>query len=208
MRPNYYELVFILIVGLLQPVTDMRFGARAAVYYNGIAVLLVLTYVSFRIIRSKANILHAWGMRFDNFLQCLPPYLFFAVAAGIAIYGYGWYKGNAALPIEFWYVLVLYPIWGLAQQFVLQNFVAKNLVTIIPSPTALSFVTAVLFACAHIPSVELVVLTFVAGFVFTYLYHFFPNLFALGFVHGILGALAFHLVLGQDQWGILVQYFS
>jgi len=207
MNPNYYELIFILIVGLLQPVTEILFGTQIAVYYNGIAALLVLSYVAIRIYFSRGTIIHAWGIRLDNFRVCLLPYLSFAVIAGIGVYVYGWFNGHTPLPVGFWYVLALYPVWGIAQQFVLQNFVAKNLVSVVPSPITRSFVTAVLFACAHVPSVELVVLTFGAGFIFTYIYNYYQNLLALGIAHGILGALVFHLVLGQDQWGILVQYF-
>ncbi len=207
MKPRYGELAFILAIGALQPACEMLWGTRIAAYYNIIAAVIVIGYIVFRVARSGIRIFPDWGLRFDNVWQCLPPYALFVVIAGIALYGYGRTQGNA-LPVEFWYVLVLYPLWGTAQQFVLQNFVADNLVHAVPSLTTRSLITAIIFACAHLPSVELAVLTFIAGFCFTYLYHFYRNLFALGIAHGILGALAFHLVLGQNQWEILVRYFS
>ncbi len=207
-KPNYIELGFILLVGVFQPIIEILFGSKIATYYNGIAITLVLLYVIVCIIRSKGAIFSAWGMRTDTFRKCLFPHLIFALIAALFIYAYGWLKGNTPLPIGFWYVLGLYPLWGLAQQFALQNFVARNIEKVIPSLGLRSLIVAFVFACAHIPSVELVILTFGAGLAFTYLYYKYPNLFALGIAHGLLGALAFHLVLGQNQWAILVKYFS
>ncbi len=208
MKPNYGELIFIILVGALQPLVEILWDTQMATYYNGIAVVLVLAYVTIQIVRSGGSVLRMWGLRFDNFLQCLLPYLLFAAVATVVLYGYGWFARNTPLSMGFWYVLAMYPIWGIAQQFVLQNFVAKNLVTAVPSLPLRSLVVALLFASAHFPSLELVVLAFAVGFIFTYLYHLYPNLVALGLAHGILGALVFHLVLGQDQWEILVRYFS
>jgi membrane protease YdiL (CAAX protease family) len=42
------------------------------------------------------------------------------------------------------------------------------------------------------------VLTFVAGLVFTWIYERHNNLWAIGIVHGILGAVAYYVVLGHD----------
>lgn len=206
-KPHYGELAFILSIGALQPVGEMLWGAQIAAYYNVVAAIIVIGYIVFRVARSGMRIFRDWGLSFNNFWQCLPPYLLFTFIAAILLFGYGWTRGNT-LPVEFWYVLALYPLWGAAQQFVLQNFIAENLVHAVPSLTIRSLITATLFACAHLPSVELAVLTFIAGFCFTYLYHFYRNLFALGIAHGILGALVFHLILGQNQWEILVRYFS
>lgn len=208
MKPNYRELLFILIIGVLQPLFEILWGARIATYYNGIAAALVLSYVIVRIVQTKGSILHTWGFRFDNLARCLTPYFLFSVIAIVVIYAYGWYAKHTPLPVGFWYLLLAYPVWGIAQQFVLQNFIARNLSTLVPSPLVRSCLVAVIFACAHIPSLELVLLTLVVGFIFTFLYHKYPNLLALGVAHGILGALVFHLVLGQDQWNILMNYFS
>ncbi len=208
MKPQYGELMFMLIIGLLQPAIEILWSSRISTYYNGIAAVLVLGYVFVRILRTGGSILPLWGLRFDNFRHCLFPYLALTALTGVAVYAYGWFVGHTPLPIGFWYLLVVYPMWGIAQQFVLQNFVAKNLTTLVPSLTIRSLVVAALFACAHIPSVELVLVAFIAGFAFTTLYHLYPNLLALGLAHGILGALLFHLVLGQDQWMILTGYFS
>jgi membrane protease YdiL (CAAX protease family) len=207
MKPNYAELAFILLIGVLQPVIELLYSSRISTYYNVVAAVLVIAYVIFRMVRSGSPIFFQWGFRTDNFWKSVPPFALFSLLAVLVLYGYGWSMGNTPLPIGFWYVLILYPIWGIAQQFVLQNFVARNLEAIIPSVINRSLIVALIFASAHIPSIELFSVAFVAGFFFTYLFHRSPNLFALGIAHGILGALVFHLVLGQDQWLILQQYF-
>lgn len=200
------EFLFIVIIGALQPVTELSFGTRAAAIYNVVAAIVVLGYVAWRLIKRPA-LWKEWGLRFDNVRSAIPPYAAFSVIAVIVVYGIGWYLGNTPLPISFWYLLALYPVWGIAQQFVVQNFVARNLQSFIAGDMDRALLTALLFAFAHAPSFPLMLLTFVAGFCWTLLYQRHPNLFVLGIAHGILGALVFYLVLGQDQMEILRQYF-
>ena len=65
-------------------------------------------------------------------------------------------------------------------------------------PAAVAFVASVLFSAAHYPQLQLVALTFVAGFFFTLIYLRHPNLWAVGVAHGVLGSLAFYIVVGED----------
>ena len=50
-------------------------------------------------------------------------------------------------------------------------------------------------------------LTLLSGFFFTLIYRRLPNLWAVGIMHGILGSMAVHFVLGKDPgaaiWGFL-----
>lgn len=207
MQSSRIELIGILIIGALQPIIEVLLGAQMAAYYNIAAIVVVLAYVAYVVRTSKHAVWNAWGVRLDTIVPSIVPYAICSLIAIIGIYFYGMHKGYTPLPVGFWYVLALYPLWGFAQQFVLQNFVAKNLVVMVPSRMYRSVMTATIFSCAHIPSLELVLLTFVAGFLFTYLHSIYQNLMTLSVAHGILGALVFHLVLGQDQWAILSQYF-
>lgn len=204
---NYYELALILTLGALQPVLEITVNSRVAALYNVIAVGIVLSYSVWRI-RQRPDILRDWGVRLDTFIDCLLPYLAFTAVGAGAVYGYGMYVGTTPLPVSFWYLFALYPLWGFAQQFVLQNWLARNLVNMVPNLLARSLIVALFFSLAHAPSIELMTVTLIGGFFFTLLYRRYPNLLALGIAHGILGALVFYLVLGQDQWEILKGYFS
>ena len=202
---HYGDLVVILIAGALQPLVELTLGTRASTFYDVFAAIGIAAWVLWRLSRER-GLRRVWGIRADNFWSALPIHIAFAAVAGTVIYAWGYEHGNTPLPSSFWYLLLLYPIWGFAQQFALQNLLARNLAGMFPSLLFRSAVAAFLFSLAHAPSMPLMLLSFCAGFVFTILYHRAPNLFAVGIAHGILGALVFHLVLGQNQIEILKSY--
>lgn len=204
LKPNYKELLFILIIGVLQPVIDITAGAAAAQTYNLFAAMVVLAYVIYHLVHTP-SLLTEWGFRRDNLVATLPVYVLFTLVAGFVVYMYGIYYDRTPLPATFWYILALYPIWGIGQQFALQNFVARNLAALFPNVIVRAGATALIFSLSHAPSLELMVLTALVGFFFTILYHYAPNLIVLGISHGILGALAYYLVLNEDPWAMLVQ---
>jgi membrane protease YdiL (CAAX protease family) len=100
-------------------------------------------------------------------------------------------------------LLLLYPLWGLVQQFLVQALVAANLVRVrgaLGSRTAVVSVCAVLFGVVHLPDLALAVATFVLGVAFTVIYLRHRNLWPLGLYHGWLGAIAYFWVLARDPW--------
>ena len=72
----------------------------------------------------------------------------------------------------------------------------------------LALVSAGLFALAHYPRLDLVALTFAVGFFLTLIYRRFPNLWAVGIVHGVLGSLAFYVLLREDPLKMLGALFG
>ena len=112
------------------------------------------------------------------------------------------------LPYTFWLTIALYPVWGVAQQFALQNLIAKNIAGIFSKPVGVAVGSATLFAISHYPRLELVVLTFVSGIFFTLIYRKFQNLWAVGIAHGLLGSLAFYLVLNEDPGAVILRFFG
>jgi hypothetical protein len=202
--PNYKELISILMIGALQPIIDMSAGPTMAQYYNLCAATVVLGYVIYRLLHAP-SLLTEWGFRRDNIRATLSLYVLFTLIAGCLVYAHGAYYDRTPVPVSFWYLLALYPVWGIAQQFALQNFVARNLTTLLPNILVRAGATALIFSLSHAPSIELRIVTALAGFFFTLLYHYAPNLILLGISHGFLGALVFYLVLNQDQWAVLQQ---
>ena len=102
--------------------------------------------------------------------------------------------------------IALYPVWGVAQQFALQNLIAKNIAGIFSKPVGVAVASATLFAISHYPRVELVGLTFVSGIFLTLVYRKVPNLWAVGIAHGLLGSLAFYLVLNEDPGAVILGF--
>jgi hypothetical protein len=147
-------------------------------------------------------------MRLDNLPRALAAQLGFAAVGAAVLLGWGRAVGTVSIPSTFWLALALYPVWGTAQQFALQNLVARNLRGMLPDGLPVALVSAALFGAAHYPRLELTLLTFLAGFFFTWIYRRLPNLWAVGIAHGLLGALAFYIVLGEDPGAKILEWLS
>ena len=205
-RPCYPELVAVGCAGLLHIVAEIALSEMVARAYNVLASVGFLVYVIWRA-RVAHGALRAWGMRRDKFWSALRAQLGFGAFAAFAIVGYGLVVHSLTLPWTFWMTAALYPAWGIAQQFALQNLVARNLTGVLSHPVAIAGASAAIFAFAHYPRIDLVLLTLVAGFFFTLIYRRVPNLWAVGIVHGVLGSLAVYVVLNEDPgaklWSLL-----
>ena len=189
--------------GAAHVATEITFSEAVAFRVSAGVALVVIAYLVRRV-RRLPNILRAWGMRRDNFRECLWPHLAFAAVGLPALVALGAALDPLALPPTFWLVLGLYPLWGIAQQFALQNLLARNVAALVPNRFAIATTAAVLFAAAHYPRLDLVGLTLVSGFAFTLLYLRWPNLWAVGISHGILGTVAAYLVVREDPGALIL----
>jgi len=181
--------------------------AAAARVYNVAVAVAFLGYVIWRLAGTKGAY-RVWGMRLDNFGSALRAHLAFAAVAAVGFVAYGLVFDSLNLPLSFWLTVGLYPVWGIAQQFALQNLLARNLRDAIRHPAAVALVAALLFSVAHYPQLQLVALTLVAGFFFTLIYRRHPNLWAVGIAHGLLGSLAFYIVVGEDPGAVILEYLG
>ncbi len=134
----------------------------------------------------------AWGFRPDNVGPALRANLVFVVPACAVLVAYGAMRGRLPLSRWFWVVLPLYPICGIAQQFALQHRVARNLRSLIPRELPRLIFVACVFSLVHWPEAPLMLLTWIAGVAFTWLFERWPNLWVLGLSHGILGVCAYY----------------
>ncbi len=159
-----------------------------------------LAYLVHRV-RREPSLWQAWGFRTDNLLPALGEASLLGAAALASIVPFGLDRGHFPPPPSFWAVLALYPLWGLAQQFLLQALLARNLRPFLGAGVVPA--AAALFSLAHAPDLPLMGLTFAAGLAWTWLYRRRPNLWVLGMWHGVLGAAAWYGVLGRDAWSAL-----
>ncbi len=83
--------------------------------------------------------------------------------------------------------LLVYLLWALVQQFILQDFFLFRMLRILPKRSAAILVTALLFAIAHIPNPVLTVATLAWGIAACTLFLRYRNLYSLGLAHAILG---------------------
>ena len=173
--------------------------------FNLGVTIAFLVYVAWRT-RSTSHVLRIWGMQFSTFWPALRLQLVFGLPGMAVLIAWGIHSNLFPPPRTFWLAVMLYPLWGIAQQFALQNLLARNLRTLVRPRVLRALVAAVLFGLAHVPLTPIVVLTLVSGFFITWIYELRPNLWAAGCIHGVLGAMAFYFVLGKDPGARLWQF--
>ena len=203
--PCYGELIAILLVGLVHILVELGFSGFAAGAYNVAVSVAFLAYLGWRIRRSP-GVLRAWGFRTDNLLVASIAQFRFLAVGILALIAFALVTESPGLPRSFWLTVALYPVWGIAQQFALQNLIANNLSGFISKPLGIAVLAATLFALSHYPRLELVALTFVAGIFFTLIYRKNPNLWAVGIAHGLLGSMAFYIVLQEDPGAVIIGF--
>jgi len=104
----------------------------------------------------------------------------------VALFGFiGWWRGYLRpdmLELErFLRVLA----WGFLQQYLLQAFIHRRLMTLIRGTTGRELAVAGIFAALHLPNPVLVPVTFLAGYIFAVLYRRHPNLLVLALCHAV-----------------------
>jgi uncharacterized protein len=167
-----------------------------------VSILGWTTYVILRR-RQISGLMQYWGFRWDNFRQVLRIALPFGLISIAVFFLVGYYLGTVNLSWHIIPIMILYPIWGTIQQFLLLALVAGNLQDLkerkLPD-AAIIFATALLFAMLHYPSFWLIGGTFVLALFYGYAYLRTRNLFVMGIFHGWMGALFYYTVVGRDPF--------
>ncbi|MCP3917232.1 MAG: hypothetical protein GY711_16920 [bacterium] len=182
------ELVSVVVAGALHVTTELATSLSVSRAYNGTACVVFLGYVVWRV-RQDPSVLRTWGFRTDNLRQAGWAYAAFVGIGVAAIWGASMLLGEEQRLSAS--SLALYVGWGLAQQFALQNLLARNLATLVGRTWPSALLASVLFAASHIPRLELSGIACAGGVVFVVLYRRVPNLYTAGAAHGVLGWMAF-----------------
>lgn len=196
-RARYPELAAVLVLGAAHVVIEVTLDLRFSRVFNAAALTICLVYLGWRLSTSQ-DVLHVWGIRADNFWSALRAQLLFVGPATAVLLVVGLLRGNAPVPPTFWLVCGLYPLFGVAQQFVLQNLIVFNLRDLLRHDGLCAFVAALLFSLSHLPRTSLSAFAFVGSFFFTLIHQRRPNIWAVGIMHGLLAALVFYMILGED----------
>jgi len=143
-----------------------------------------------------------WGLRRKGFRQTLIIVLPIAVAVILGFILYGWTKNTLILNWHIIPIMILYPLWGTLQQFLIIGIIAGTLHdSKISLPKSMIILAAsLLFSIVHFPAIPLAIATFVLAVFYTFLYLQYRNLWVLGLFHGWLGGLFYFFVLHRDPW--------
>ena len=138
------------------------------------------------------------GLSNPNFAAAWRPLALFGGVSIAIMAAIGLFMGTFSLHWHLFAALLLYPLWGVVQQYLVQELIAGNLDESGWGLPAITLATAALFGLIHLPFAVLMVATFVLGLVFTPHYLRYRNVLVLGLWHGWLGTLLYFWVLGRD----------
>ncbi len=149
------------------------------------------------------RIFRDWGFRADNLLLAavMPAILFVVAAGGMAVYAL--VQGTFSFPLYTLPLLLLYPVWGVIQQFLALSVVVGNLERLRSlgrRKVLLVLLGAALFGLIHAYDMRLVVGTFFLELATIPLFLRYRNVWPLGVLHGWLGGLFYLWVLNRDLW--------
>ena len=91
----------------------------------------------------------------------------------------------------FW-SLLLYCVWGLFQQYLLNGYFVNRFLEVAPARAPL--LAAAFFSAAHLPNWFLMIVTLIGGYLSARVYLYSRNLYFLGLAHGVIGFLIYLVV--------------
>jgi len=171
-------------------------------WFVTIACIAWSLYILYRI-RIDNRLPGYWGFRKEGFKSSLKVVLPLAIAAILTFVIVGTIRSTLILNWHMLPILILYPIWGTIQQFLIIGLIARNLSDLEGRKISKSIVvvaSSVVFSVVHYPSVPLMAATFVIALLYVFLYLKYNNLWILGLFHGWLGCFFYFFVLGRDPW--------
>jgi uncharacterized protein len=133
--------------------------------------------------REDADFLRTAGFTSENLGPAFRDASILAAGSLALMAGIGAAQGLLTLDRDMVPALLLYPAWGLLQQFLVQGLVAGNLNNApgwIGSPYFITPVTAAVFGSVHLPNWKLTAGTLALGLAYTPLYLKHGNLWPLG----------------------------
>ena len=153
--------------------------------------------------KTKPGILHYWGFRRDNFKTVLKKVLPFGILSVIACIGIGLYRNSIHFTWHIIPILILYPLWGIIQQFLLIALTAGNLQDLKAhtlNKRMIILLAALLFASVHYPYTWLIIATFILALFYGWIYLKERNIYVLGIFHGWLAGIFYYTILDRDPF--------
>jgi hypothetical protein len=117
------------------------------------------------------------------------------VAFTLLILGIG-FGSIRAVPMQGAFLsLLLYCLWGLFQQYILNGYFVNRFSDFLPGHShAIPLLAATFFSLAHLPNWFLMIATAAGGYVCARIYLRYRNLYFLGMAHGVIGFLLYLVV--------------
>lgn len=194
--PRWAEVVAVVVTGLLHLVCK-PLGLQG-VYI----VAAILAWAVFVIVTAmkRPTVVREWGFRGENFWPALGASSTIFVPVMVLMVVLASIRGTLTTPSSLPLMLLLYPVWGLVQQYLVQALLVTNLAKG-PLRRHRSWLVVgggVLFSLVHVGNVLLMLATASLGAIFVWLYLAYRNLWPLGLFHGWLASLFYLWFLHRD----------
>ena len=199
-KRRIFEIVAVLVTGLGKILFVNVFNQKFA--FTLVACLFWIGYITLRFSRNP-ELLEYWGFTKKNFGKSFRKLLPYALICVLLFLLYGIYFDTIILKWHALVILLIYPIWGVIQQYLVVGLVAGNLADqkqVQISRMWIIIGTSVLFSIVHYPSLMLIIGTFFLALVYVVEYLKERNLWVLGIYHGWLGCFYYYLVLNRDPF--------
>jgi hypothetical protein len=192
------EFLAVMATGILHLVFK-SLGAKGL--FIALASVGWIGYIVWRV-RKDSSLWAKWGFQTKNLSSAfLWPTVIFVVGVSLMAW-YGLANGRVLWQGHILFLLMLYPLWGMLQQFLVQALGVANLMTLFPNQgwVVARPVGIVLFSLIHFPNGLLMLATGLMASLFIPCYLRDRNLWPLGLYHGWLGTFFYLWVLGKDPW--------
>jgi hypothetical protein len=195
---KWLEVLAVMMTGVLHLVFK-SFGAKGL--FIALAGVIWVGYIIWRV-RQDSSLWGKWGFQTKNLSAAFFwPTVIFVVGVSMMAW-YGLTNDRVLWQDHILFLLLLYPLWGLLQQFLVQALGVANLMTLFPKQgwRVAMPVGIVLFAIIHFPNGLLMIATGLMAGLFIPCYLRDRNIWPLGLYHGWLGTFFYLWVLGKDPW--------
>jgi uncharacterized protein len=180
--------------------------------YVAVACIVWIAFIIWQFIRNRTRLIEQ-GFTKKYFRQSFLKLLPVAIGCIVLFVAAGLIRDTIVFNLNILPVLLLYPVWGVIQQYLMMALFAGNLHELKgdrwPKSIIIAF-TAIVFSIVHFPSLLLVGGTFILALIYTnhYIYRKQRNLWVLGLYHGWLACFFYYLVLGRDAWVEIMKVFQ
>lgn len=199
-KRRLFEIIAAIVTGLGKIVLVDFLGLK--LIYIVTAILFWVAYLLIRYV-NNSDILRYWGFTTNNFKQSFKKLLPFVLLSVALFAGYGVIFDTMIINWHILPIMLIYPIWGVIQQYLVVGLIAGNLNDLEKykfSKVSIIVATATLFSIVHYPSITLIVGTFLLAIIYTIAYLKERNLWVLGLFHGWLGCFFYYFVLSRDPF--------
>lgn len=201
-----FELLAVALTAILK-ILLMDWLKLGGIYIIGIS----LFWLSYLLIGTNTKKeLKTWGFKSRGFRQSVAFLFPFCILTCFACLTYAYLTDSLFFSWHVVPIFLLYPIWGLIQQFLMLGIVLPVLATVFGTNInrlVLILIVSALFSLMHYSSTFLMAFSFCLEALFVTSYLKWRNLWAIGLIHGWTATFILHYIMNRDLWLELMSSF-